>query len=196
MEKQAVDKLIACMQSHPGMIVLDRPLFTDILLATYVPRSSTFYETFSDDLKQTVTGDNQYVNFSLRRVLRNYNAAHVDAGFRGFYRSILSGMAKYSSTALAENISADNDLIELMAQSAQAGNEFSLLGKMETYDYSNPEEILFIERRPVLVIPDVQDMGAMMDWEQKNTRYEKEVGLPFLKHTRRIRADEFLAHCS
>jgi len=69
---------------------------------------------------------------------------------------------------------------------------YSLLGELQTYDYSNSDGILFRITRPILVIADDEDIKPILEWEEENTVYEKEVGL-FFRHIRRTSSREYFA---
>ena len=85
---------------------------------------------------------------------------------------------------------ANKNLVEIMARN---DHPFSLLGKLQTYDFGNPDEDLFVITKPVLVIPGAEDSKLIDDWEEANTTYEKEIDLFFLKYNRKIPKFSFLS---
>jgi len=189
MDKEIAEILIDELGRHSEMIVPDRELFLEILLKTNVPESSKFYEILHDK-QQLLEETNRYHYFSLRRILRNRNARDYQLSkWKQTYEAVASALGIYSSDVLSRKLRSDKDLVGIMEESK---HPFSLLAKLQTYDFDNPDETLFIITRPVLIIPDARDTKKILDWEKTNTTYEKEVGILF-RHPKRIKVVEYYA---
>ncbi len=192
MDRKIAETLVDELGRHGSLVTLDSELFLNELVSADVPESSKFYEVLPGK-RQLVeeTGRNHYL--SLRRVLRNRNARDYQLSqWKKAYETIASAFGVYSSDALSRNLRVDGNLVEIMSRSEQP---FSLLGKFQSYDFDNPNDILFVITRPVLVIPGAKDMKPIHDWEEANTTYEKEVRFMGLFPTqKRIKPQEYFSH--
>ena len=188
MYKEEANILVDSLKKHSGIIPPNSEMFFDILVNAYIPKSSRFYESLPDK-QQLLEETNRYHYLSLRRVLRNRNARNYQlSGLKQAYEAIASALKIYSSDVLSRRLRADKELVEMMAESR---HPFSLLGKFQTYDYDNPDERLFIETRPVLVIPDAKDITKILKWEEANIVREEEVW-PF-RHRIKIKPQEYFS---
>ena len=185
MEEAVADMLLDTMGRHSGMMPLDRETFRRVLVATDMPESSRFHEELPEN-KQTfdeVANERRYHRFSLRRALRNENArGYRLSAAKKFLEFALSVAGSYSTDSLTRNLRADPDIVNLMAGCRYP---FSLLGKLETYDFGNKDERLFRITRPVLFIPDSDGEAPIYSWEDKNTRYEKADTFVLIRRTTR-----------
>jgi hypothetical protein len=174
MEIKTAETLVDELERHENLITIDKGLFLNELVSVDVPQSSRFYEV-TPGKRQLVEGTGSYHNLSLRRVLRNENARNYQLSqWKKAYETVLSAFGAYSSDALSRNLRADRTLVDMMANCKEP---FSLLGKLESYDFDNPDDCLFIVTRPVLVVPGAKDRNPIYEWEEANTTYEKEVRL-------------------
>lgn len=187
MDKKIADRLISELGRHSGIVTPDKDLFLKILVYADVPESSRFYEVLPKE-QQIVTEFDRCHYLALRRILRNRNAEQYLPKNRSTKDYLLALLKKtgaacesvfgaYSSNAMCRNLRANDTLVEMMASCEEP---FSLLGKLTTYDFSNPDRTLIITQ-PVLVIPGAKDLNAIYDWERANTVYEKEIlimGIP------------------
>lgn len=180
MDIKVAEKLISEMRKHSHLVSLDKGLFLDLLVSTHIQDSSKFYEALPDNQQEIQETDHFHI-FSLRRVLRNRNArGYRLSQWKKMYEAILSSFGIYSSDALTRNLRANANLIEMMASCEEP---FSLLGKLQTFDYNNPNEV-FVVTRPVLIIPGAENIEQIRDWEKANTIYEREkrfLGFPIQK---------------
>lgn len=189
MEREVAEVLIDGLENHPEIIPPDRSLFMNTLTSTKVPASSRFYVELPDT-QQIVQDAERHHYLSLRRVLRNRNAEKRQQSLlKQTYEVLAALVGVYSSDILARRLREDKGLVDMMARSR---HPFSLLGKFQTYDLVSPA-VLFIVTRPVLVIPDAEDVSKILAWERANTTYEKESGFLF-RHTKRVQAQEYFAH--
>ncbi|MBN1644986.1 hypothetical protein JW851_03035 [Candidatus Woesearchaeota archaeon] len=189
MEQSTVENLIKETQLAVP-IIIDEDFFRNILTNITVPVSSKFY-TFLPKKRQLIQETNRYWFFSLRRILRNEHASKYQlSSWKKLWESLASSIGLYSSNVLSRNLRADKDLISLMSESK---HPYSLLCKLETYDYDNHNMDLFIITKPILVIPDTKNRSRIISWENANTRYQREVNLfPFINRLKRITPEEYL----
>ena len=189
MDQEIAATLVDTLKRHSWIIPPNREIFMKVLTSTEVPDSSRFYEKLPDN-EQLLKETDRYHKLSLRMVLRNRNAKDYRLSpLKKIWEDWTSTLGIYSSEVLSRNLRANSDLIDMMAASE---HPFSLLGKQKTYDYSNAREDLFRATRPVLVIPGQSDIIAILDWENANIIYEKNVHTPFPK---RIRPQEYYKAC-
>ena len=189
MDPAVAEILFGAFEKRAGIQAPDKNAFLEMLVEAQVPDSSRFSEELPDK-PQIITEADLYHCISLRRLLRNRNAKDYKlSGVKKAWETVAAGLGIYSSDVLTRKIRADPELVELMSIS---DSEFSLLGKIETFDYANPKEILYKKTRPILVIPDLPKAAAVMQWEEANTTYEKEVGLMF-RRFKTIGKTEYLA---
>ena len=188
MERSLAESLIDELTKHLGIINPDKDLFLNILTSAEVPESSKFYEVLPNK-QQLVEERKRYHYLSLRKVLRNRNAKENQLSlWKSKYESIASAFGICSSDVLSRNLRVNKDLIEMMDECKEP---FSLLGEFQTYNFDNHDETLFIITRPVLVIPSVENRKPY-NWENANTKYEKEVGVIF-RHSERIKPQEYFS---
>ena len=121
--------------------------------------------------KQLIEDERRYHYISLRRILTNSLAERKGRRF-----SMIPSFVSYSSSNLVASLMEVGDLVRAMKE---ADLPFSLLAKLKTYDYDNPEENMFVITRPLLVIPSVNQPDITSErgidfWEQNNTRYQME----------------------
>jgi hypothetical protein len=192
MDKDVAEKLLNELGRHGGIVIPDYQLFLDVLISTDIPECSRFYECLTDK-QQLVQETGRYHYLSLRRVIRNVNAKDYQLSqWKKMYEAVASAFGVYSSDSLSRNLRANSTLVEIMARCEEP---FSLLGKFQSYNFDNPDETLFVVTRPVLVIPGLKDLEPIYDWEEKNTTYEKEVGLMgFLPILKRIKPQEYFSY--
>ncbi|MBW2982399.1 hypothetical protein KY343_05955 [Candidatus Woesearchaeota archaeon] len=170
MQLKTAETLVEALGKHPGIITPDKDLFIDLLMQIDVPESSRFYERIPGNKQELTESDCSY-SLSLRRVLRNRNSERNYSP--GIVKRALDALASwrgiYSSDVLTRRLRQDNEIVDLMQACLE---DFSLLAKFETYDYSDPNK-LTVTTRPVLVIPGAENDEQVMEWEEANTLYQK-----------------------
>ena len=187
MDESLAEHLVAELKRQHPLMQPNESLFLNMLVSAEVPDSRRFYEDLPDT-QQLIQESDCYHFLSLRRVLRNRNAEdYIRSVLRNrnaedyrlsrwkrAYETIASALGFYSSDSLSRNLRADQAMVALMAECKEP---FSLLGKLQTYDYSNADQVLFVITRPLLVIPGVNVRTFLDLWETENTTYEREVKL-------------------
>jgi hypothetical protein len=68
---------------------------------------------------------------------------------------------------------------------------FSVLGEYTVHFYGGSDKILYVSRRPVLVVPGAELHDTINKWESDHTKYYKEPGNPFFKGLKRISYHQF-----
>ena len=184
MDKIIAGKLVNELKNQFRFFTLDEKLFSNLLTSVNVPESSRFYEVLPDN-QQTIQASDSDHHFSLRRVLRNKNANDYQLfGLKRIYGAITSAFGAYSSDVLTRYLRLNKDVTEMMTN---CNEPFSLLGKLETFDSSNPEAVS-ITTRPILVIPNVKERTIVDNWEKENMTYFKETRIAGLfPSTKRIK---------
>ena len=187
MDTKTAGQLIDSLSKHCRIFEPDKEIFLSMLLSQPVPDSSCFYEKLPDNTQVIVDGDSKYHYFSLRRIIRNMNArAFMPSLFKEVLDGVVEKLGIYSSHSLTHSLLKDYDVVRLLDTSEYP---FSILGKFETYDYGNPEEILYIAKRPILIIPGAERLEEVLKWEDKNTKYYKQS----LFNNKRISKQEYLS---
>ena len=185
MKPNLTKQLFDSMNKKLPFLVDDK--FFEILTTICISGSSRFSEQLP--LYEQCEGgqhSDSYSVFSLRRILRNGNANHNSImRHLTFYANRIGS---YSSSALTRRIRNDSNIVSLMVESSKIGNPFSLLGKLENYDYSNNDQILFRETKPILIIPEFEDHAAITYWETAHLYHEKEIGMYF-RRFKKIKVD-------
>ncbi|MBI4162476.1 MAG: hypothetical protein HY513_02240 [Candidatus Aenigmarchaeota archaeon] len=188
MDEYVADALLDKLSGHQGLMPLDRAKFQHLLIAANVPDSSRFYDDLSGHSQafpaiQQIEDDRRYGRFSLRRILRNRNVRDYRLSTpKRALETVLAAFGTYSSDSLSRSIRANKHVVELMAICPYP---FSLLGKLETFDYGNTDERLFRVIRPILVIPGTQDDAPVYRWEDVSTKYHEAGWLGFSRTTKR-----------
>jgi hypothetical protein len=68
---------------------------------------------------------------------------------------------------------------------------FSVLGEYSLHYYGGSDKILYVSRRPVLVVPGAELHDTINKWESDNTKYYKEPGNPLSKGLKQIEFCQF-----
>jgi hypothetical protein len=187
MEILAAQKLVDAFGEQFRSATIDRKLFLDVLVEANIPESARFSEELPNN-QQTISEADRYHYLSLRRVLRNGNARSYQlSGAKKALARILGALGIYSSDVLTRGLRSDPEIVELMNSSTSS---FSLLGKFETYDSSNPEA-LFRKTQPFIIIPGAKNWVPLARREYENTVYEKESGF-ILKTFKQIDKREYI----
>ncbi len=188
MDEEVAESLISEFERHSGIIRPDRDFFLNILLSADVPGSSRFYEVLPGN-GQLLEEFSCHHYLSLRRVLKNKNAKNYSLSkWKSIYGTIASELGIFSSDALSRKIRTNKDLMNIMAK---CEHPFSLLGKLQTWHYQNARGESFSTTKPILVIPKSENISKILDWEEKNTTYRKEIGSFFLRYQKRIKPEEY-----
>jgi hypothetical protein len=187
MDKSTAEPLMDAFEKHFTAFKPDREMFLPMLLSQPVPDSSKFYEKLPDNRQLMEEDDSMYYFLSLRRIIRNMNArAFMPGPVKTFFDGLLQKMGVYSSHSFTHSIKSSPDIVRLLDTSEYA---FSLLGKLEIYEHGNPDDILYIAKKPVLIIPGAEGIEDVLKWEEENTQYYKE---SLLTH-KRISKQEYLS---
>lgn len=182
MKRQLAEQLLEAFARHPEIVPPDRLYFLGILGA-----AKRGYESLPKNM-QTHQETGKYHELSLRRIVNNHATEKPTAGQK-IWDELTTTFGAYSSDRLCRDIAGNGDLRQLLRNSAVP---VSLLAKMKTYDYNNPDEKLFIVTRPVLVVSGVEDMNPILEWERSHTRYEQETRL-WVPLQRRITAEQYFS---
>jgi len=171
MEKEIAAMLVQGLSGHSGIIPVDKDKLVDLLVSADIPDSSRFYERLPDNSQlMDETGRNHYL--SLRRILRNNRAEGYEIPlWKNAFNNAIKSCSSYSSDTLCRSMRTNKALVKAMSESE---SPFSLLGKLETLDFENPDKPLYIVTSPILVIPGEGDIKPIREWEDANTKYEIE----------------------
>ncbi len=146
--------------------------FVAALERTEVAQSKRFYEPLPLDPQLIQDGEQRYHMVSIRRILRNRNAyeQHL-AGPKKWWANMVFGMGVYSSNVLTRQLRTNPAVVGLL-QTADA--PYSLLAKVETFKFDNPQDQLFIITKPMLIIPGKENSPAVHEWEDSVAKFEEE----------------------
>ena len=172
MDRNLAERLVEELETHPPLttnVLPNRDYFINLLVNTHVPPSSRFYEKIREN--STTIPDNakdQFHILSMRRILRNNRAIDYRLSrLKKRYESLASALGVYDSDVFTRRLRTDRDIVALMAKSAQS---YTLLAKLDTYDEFSGK----VATRPLVIIPDVQDLSKILAWEDANTIYAQE----------------------
>ncbi|MEK6842782.1 MAG: hypothetical protein AABX84_03115, partial [Nanoarchaeota archaeon] len=154
MDKSIVETLINELSRHAPFSSIEKGMFLDVLLNLDVPESSKFYQDIPEN-EQLLNDGGRYHYLSLRRVLRNRNAANYQLSrTKKLWEMGMSMLKVYNSNVLTRRARIDGNIVDLMTRCIFP---FSLLGKFDTYEPNEPDKPLLHIRRPVLVIPGLNE---------------------------------------
>lgn len=68
---------------------------------------------------------------------------------------------------------------------------FSVLGECSLHYYGGSDKILYVSKRPVLIVPGAECHDAITKWESDHAKYYKEPGNPFSKGLKQIEFCQF-----
>ena len=192
MEEKDSQAIIEAMRNHPCMVKnLNEEQIRAGLEGTLTPTvSRRFYETI-DGRSQSIDEADRNIIFTPRRVLRNrgeYGARL--AGLKRVIGAVTHRLGAYSSSRLTRDLRTHPEIMELMTHS---DHPFSLLGKLETLDYSMTSSPVR-ETTPLLFIPGVHkgDVGTITSWELSHRVAELESKLGLFKHWRRASSERYI----
>ena len=170
MERYLAEILIGGLESHPPLtpgILADKNYFVNLLVSTQLKPSRRFYEEVGSNeavIQNPAMDLTHYV--SIKRVLRNRLAKEYKLSWlKARYEAAASAFGIYDSDALTRKLRIGEDIVRMMAEAAQSGQPYSLLGKLETVDGILEK----ISRRPLVIIPNVGDLSRILAWEDANT---------------------------
>lgn len=184
MKKEIAEILMNEIKQHEGIKLNDERTVLETLLNTDVPESSRFYERIKNNEDWLDEPESsRYSVFSLRRIIRNENVAKYEMNF---LKRCLQGafifFNAYSSDDLCRRLRTDKQIVEMIRESKIP---YSLLAKKKSLsyrlDYEEGDRKVYIETKPILIIPGAKFKKLIYDWENKNTIYEKELGSLFLR---------------
>jgi hypothetical protein len=169
---------LKALVSHPGVPNITKPeqrLFTDLLVATEVHQSTKFYADIQGSQEVAIrlgVTPTQYSDLSLRRVLRLYNIEpEYKMNFiKRAWGDFLSTQEAFSSNALTRSLRAD---IEASKELLASPWPFAVLAKLKSYSTEHSQSPRAISSKPLIVIPGIEQMGAVLRWEDRNTVQHK-----------------------
>jgi len=180
MNREIARSLIEGLEKKVGVSLPNPSEFMDLLLNTRVPRFPDFYSAIADN-RQRIDEDDRFHYLSIRRILRNaavksYRPNLPERVYNGFQDS-LNEVVGYSSDAIADKARRDYTISSIMAHST---SPYSLLGKIVTKKYDDPERITMI--KPVLVIPG-GDVLEIANFELQHSKIDELGSLGIKKRT-------------
>lgn len=170
----------------------NRNAFIRALSSTFInPDSTKFYvESPYDETQQCPIEEyRKYHYLSIRGILINKNAEWNVSLVKKVW-NVFVNRINWFSKAYSRELGINKQIARILKKSAYP---FSLLVKMQTFDYNNPEETLFIITKTILIVPNAsqEDLETITDWEWKKERYEKEVGV--FRQLRKSSSKEYLS---
>lgn len=190
---EIAQQLVDTLSKHPGIIPIDKNKFVELLMSIKLTPTSKFHIEILDNDKNKQLfqeSSSRYYYLSIRRILINKNVANCNFSLiKKIWSSLISNIC-WSSSVFSRRLRLDKEISNIINGSEC---EFSLLAKLETYDFGNSERNLFIVSRPVLVIAGLEekDIDVIAKWEEVNTVFERETGF-FFRHNKRISHKEYL----
>lgn len=135
--------------------------------------------------------EGQFYFFSLRRVIRNKDVSNKHmTELQKTWSLLISQLRVYSSDALIRDMEQDDNISHIISA---CNCPYSMLGKMETQ--RRKRQGRYLKTRPVLIIPEYSQHYSVINWEDRNTIYEKEVlfpsFFPLIKFDKLVPAEEF-----
>ena len=198
MTREIAEELVESLKNHSGIISMVETKFIELLTSLEIDRNSKkFYIDLPDDDKyQQLLEDEEsrkYHFLSIRRILINKNAVHNVSLIKKIWGSLISKI-RWSSNVFVRNIRLNKKIAKFLAENK---SQFSLLAKLQTYDYRNKKEVLFTRSQPILAVPNAKEdeIKIIEGWEKKNTFYEEEIGFLSFRYPRRISFKKYSA-CS
>ena len=187
MERKVAEQLVESLSNHYGIIPVDKKNFIELLTSLNIRPTSKFYVELLDvhKYKQLLQeGSRRYHYLSIRRVLINKNVGYGVSFVKKIWSSLVSRVI-WSSNVFSRSLRLNPKIVKILTESEST---FSLLAKLETYDYDNKDGVLYVASKPVLAVPNAKgkDIETMKEWEEKNTFYEKEVGFLFFRYLKKI----------
>ena len=176
MGEKYVASLIDALANHPGMPTFNHSVFAEVLSMTPVHQSTRFYADVPSNpgiTQRVEVTSEQYTELSLRRVLRLFN---LQPGYKlGLAKKLwgdcLSARGIFSSNALTRSLRADPDASKELFGSH---HDYAVLAKLRTYSLTGQietGEITPVSSKPIIIIPGIENMGAVLRWEDRNTVY-------------------------
>lgn len=155
---------------HPSLqfLGLDQLALTDGLAGLHMLPSSRFYETIY--ITREVEGDEATYIFTLARVLRNQNAGVPTNTLKSVGSALLECLGLYSNTDMTRRARRRPQLVKMM-QSCPL--PYSFMGQLTEIDEINGE----LTRTPILIIPEAEDISAILNWQEENRVVKSESDL-------------------
>ena len=193
--RKVAEQLVESLSNHTGVIPVDKKKFIELLTSINIEPTSKFYAELPDDdnkYKQLLQESRKYHYLSIRRILINRNASYNVSLVKKIWGRLISKVS-WSSNVFTRSLRLNTKIVEILTESK---DDFSLLAKLEIYDYDN-NEALFVISKPILSVPKAKDndIEIIKEWEEKNTFYEKETGFLFFRYLKRISFKKYSA-CS
>ena len=188
MHNSAAKKLVVCLEER---IKIPEPQ-NFVHLLEEVNICDRVYSVSLPNMEQVITEDGRYHLVSLRRVLNNNiiqsnkSGRIARAGIKFYWN-----WSSYNSDTLVNKIRANPEITDLMNQSKLL---FSVLGKIRTYDIEDSERTFCITK-PLLIIEGLDEKGVktVLDWENRNTKYQEDYGMKRLYFSKQIKKEDYLA---
>ena len=126
----------------------------------------------------------KYYYLSIRRILINKNADYYVSIVKKVWNNLVVHRI-WSSNVFSRSLRLNEKIAKFLVENK---SPFSLLAKLQVYNYDNKDEVLFVESKPILVVPGArgEDVEMIIKWEGENTLYEEEVGFFPFRYLKRI----------
>ena len=192
--REIAERLVESLKNHPGIIPINKIKFIELLTSVEIdPTSKKFYIELPDDDKyqQLLQESRKYYYLSIRRILINKNADYRVSVVKKIWGNLVA-KKRWSSNVFSRSLRLNTKIAKFLAENK---SQFSLLAKLQVYDYDNEDEMLFVESKPILVVLNAQEeeIKTITEWEKNNILYEKEIGFLFFRYLKRISLKKYMA---
>ena len=188
-------RLINVLAKHPGLFPINKEKFVELLMSVKFEPTSKFHIELPDDEKHHQTFQettDRYYCLSIRRILVNNNVNKTKISLLKMAFNAIFNRG-WSSSVFSRRLRLDKQMSSFLLENDYP---FSLLAKLQTYDFCEGSGRFFRISWPLLVIfaLDQSKKSVVYRWENENCVYEKEVGI-FLKYFKKISLKNYIA-CS
>ena len=155
MKREIAEQLVESLSNHTGVIPVDKKKFIELLTSINIEPTSKFYAELPDDdnkYKQLLQESRKYHYLSIRRILINRNASYNVSLVKKIWGRLISKVS-WSSNVFTRSLRLNTKIVEILTESK---DDFSLLAKLEIYDYDN-NEALFVISKPILSVPKAKE---------------------------------------
>ncbi len=196
---EVAKQLVESLKNCPGIIPIDlinKIKFIELLTSVDINSASKkFYIELPDDDKyqQLLQESRKYYYLSIRRILINKNADYYVSIVKKVWNNLVVHRI-WSSNVFSRSLRLNEKIAKFLVENK---SPFSLLAKLQVYNYDNKDEVLFVESKPILVVPGArgEDVEMIIKWEGENTLYEEEVGFFPFRYLKRISLKKYIS-CS
>ena len=190
-KQDIVQVLVDALAEQVPVHGIDTNPFKQILLNAEFPGEKEFMTKLPENEQFFHRNNGEYASLSLRRILRNRSADRHDASVvkRGLW-TLGSSLGLYSSDAIVDRLV--NDYL-VRGHFEASPYPFTLIGKFSLFNFDNPEQTLYVARRPMVIVPEASNPALLRTWEMAHESYEKEVGV-FFRKFRKVSQREYTSH--